>query len=791
MSVRPIPQRIYEQGFRPLVSVIPPGASLAPTSSVKPSQLGKTPGLRGKNGTWFGYGWLKHVPTIDDVKQWGQAGANIGILGAYYPALDIDTMDEWLSCEIAAMAQTLLGPAPSRVGKAPKQLLMYRTGVPFPRMALVIHKDGEKHLVEMLGAGRQYLIYGMHPSGSRYTWDRCPWESTPADLTEVTAEQVSAFLDDLKAMLEMIPGITVDRVGDGTLRDAEHTPEPDDLRAPSLDALRACVTALPNTDDMFPERDDYIKVGYAIRAAGGDDDDVFDLWADWCDRWEGGTNDPETIHADWRRMQPPYSIGWSWLAEMAKRYGFEDAAFEFEADPLMAVEVARTEATTWSDQWLVDRVIEEFGSQLRFVPLTQKWYVWDGTRWAPDAMLAADALIARTLRRLAIALERQGVTPKEIQANAARAKTLCSARMQREVRHLLRMDARITASPEQFDADPWLLNTPGGIVDLRSGSITEADPDQLCALITRVAPDFEMPMPRWTKFLQETTNYDVEMMAYLQRLIGYALTGSTSEQMFAFLWGDGGNGKGTFLRAIESMMHHYAKTAAMDTFVASTHDRHPTDLAGLVGARLVTAVETQRGRHWDEQRVKSLTGSDLIKARFMRQDFFTYKPQFTLIFAGNHKPEIRDMDDAMRRRVNLVPFLNQPPVRDNDLDDKLRPEFPAILAWAIKGCLAWQEHGLMPPTVVLDATQEYFEEEDAVGRWLEECCTEEPDTVTATGTLFASWEQWANATGEHVGSVRRLAQALLVKKYPKDRDPTRQRGFRGLAITPNLNTLGG
>ena len=246
-----------------------------------------------------------------------------------------------------------------------------------------------------------------------------------------------------------------------------------------------------------------------------------------------------------------------------------------------------------------------------------------------------------------------------------------------------------------------------------------------------------------------------ELAEYLQRIAGYSLTGSTQEHAMFFLYGLGANGKTTFLNAITQAAGDYHRTAPIETFTASSIDRHPTDLAGLRGARLVTAVETEEGRRWAESRIKLLTGGDKIAARFMRQDFFEYIPQFKLIIAGNHKPTLRAVDEAIRRRLNLIPFtVTIPPdERDENLPEKLKAELPGILSWMIEGCVSWQERGLAPPSIVSDATAAYLEAEDAISAWIEEAGERDPNAWEKSNDLFASWKMWAEKTGEFVVSV--------------------------------------
>jgi putative DNA primase/helicase len=308
--------------------------------------------------------------------------------------------------------------------------------------------------------------------------------------------------------------------------------------------------------------------------------------------------------------------------------------------------------------------------------------------------------------------------------------------------------------------------------------------------MTAVAPDTTMPTPEWTRFLREATGADASLSAYLQRAAGYVLTGKTSEQVLFFVWGPGGTGKSLFLTTLQEAMGDYARPAAMDTFTASHSEKHPADLAALMGARLVTASETQAGRRWDEAKLKSITGGDRIAARFMRQDFFHYLPTFKLLFTGNHKPEIRDIDAAMRRRIHLVPFIHPPAVVDRTLPAKLKAELPGILAWMLEGCRQWQAEGLAMPPVVAASTEEYFSEQDAIGRWVKEQCDVGPEYQATTQELYQAFREWANRNGEWVGTAQRLAAALVLQRFEKWREPaTRRHGFQGIQPKQEMMAL--
>jgi putative DNA primase/helicase len=258
-------------------------------------------------------------------------------------------------------------------------------------------------------------------------------------------------------------------------------------------------------------------------------------------------------------------------------------------------------------------------------------------------------------------------------------------------------------------------------------------------------------------------------------MLGYSLTGSTQEQCLFFLYGTGANGKSVLLNTASSMLADYHTTAPIETFTASVTDRHPTELAGLRGARLVTAIETEEGRRWAEAKIKSLTGGDPISARFMRQDFFTFTPQFKLIIAGNHKPSLRTVDEAIRRRFHLVPFtITIPPAERG----------PGILQWMIDGCLAWQREGLNPPAAVRDATAAYLEAEDAIAAWITDCCTRDPNRWESSTALFGSWSGWANKNGESIGSQKAFSQKLEDRAGLTKHVTNAGKGFYGLRINP-------
>lgn len=424
----------------------------------------------------------------------------------------------------------------------------------------------------------------------------------------------------------------------------------------------------------------------------------------------------------------------------------------------------------FSDEALALRFADMHANDLRFVAAWGKWYRWTGTHWkVDDTMFAFNQ--ARVLCRQVAA-----------ECNSTMAKSLASAKTVAAVERLARADRKLAATIEQWDADPWLLNTSGGVVDLRTGALRPHRPADYMTRITAVSPGGSCPT--WEAFLHRVTNGDCDLQAFLQRMFGYALTGDTSAQALFFLFGTGANGKSVCIDTIAGILGDYHRTAPIETFTASSTDRHPTELAGLRGARLVTALETEEGRRWAESKIKALTGGDKIAARFMRGDFFDYAPQFKLVIAGNHKPGLRSVDEAIRRRFHLVPFTVTIPAEERDpkLKDKLQAEWAGILQWMIDGCLSWQQDGLAPPKAVVAATAAYLEAEDAMSAWIDDCCDRDPNAWTSSNELFASWRVWAEKSGEPFGSTKSFAQNLATRGF----EPTRKnhgRGFQGIAIT--------
>jgi P4 family phage/plasmid primase-like protien len=403
-----------------------------------------------------------------------------------------------------------------------------------------------------------------------------------------------------------------------------------------------------------------------------------------------------------------------------------------------------------TDQGNARRVVQAHGADLRHCHPWRSWYVWDGTRWRPDDTAEAVRRVKQTQAAFYLQAAKDLVGTEGDERKKRRA-TLDHALMWEDARRiancldLMRSEPGIPVVPADLDADPFLLNVANGTLDLRTG---ELRPHRREDLITKLAPVEYHPgagCPLWLKVLSRVMGGNDLLITYLQRLVGYALTGDVSEQVLWFLYGAGQNGKSTFLMTILAMLGDYAMQAVSDLLMQKRNESHPTERADLFGRRFVATIETEEGKRLAEALMKQLTGGDKVRARKMRQDFFEFSPTHKIVLAANHKPVIRGCDMAVWRRIKLVPFLVTIPEKEKDknLPGKLLAELPGILAWAVRGCLDWQRHGLGEPEAVRDATDEYRAEQDVLARFFEEVCVTIPEARVKSSALLEAYQRWS------------------------------------------------
>jgi len=323
---------------------------------------------------------------------------------------------------------------------------------------------------------------------------------------------------------------------------------------------------------------------------------------------------------------------------------------------------------------------------------------------------------------------------------------------------------------EQMDANPWLLNCQNGTIDLRTGKLQDFRREDYITKMCKAKYDPDCATPLWDSLLDKVTNGSAEVRKYIQRALGYALTGDTSEQALFILYGTGSNGKSTLLNVFSELLDGYAQSAKSDSFMEKKNDSVNNDIARLNGARFVTAIEMQEGKRLSEELIKSMTGGDKLVTRFLYGEFFEYVPQFKVFLAVNHKPNIRDTTNSIWRRIKLIPFTNvfTERERDKQFSQKiLKKELPGILAWAVQGCLMWLHSGLGSPDEITRATNAYKSEMDAFTHFFDECCIVDETGRVTNKMLRARYDEWCRENGEYPMSQRPFSQKLLERGFTK------------------------
>ncbi len=427
-----------------------------------------------------------------------------------------------------------------------------------------------------------------------------------------------------------------------------------------------------------------------------------------------------------------------------------------------------------------ERLVALEGHVLRYIGAWKKGLAWDGQRWAIDDSGHWERAAVRTAQTMLDEAREEflALPPldadssaddkkkhKEAKQNHAWAVQTQSAKLLRNMTGLAQKAETLAFGHEALDADPWLLNVQNGTVDLRTGELREHRREDMITKLAPVDYDPDAPCPVWLAFLERVMGGNTELIDYLQRMIGYALTGSVQEHILGFFFGGGANGKSTFLGTIHAMLGDYASPAPRGLLFRSRGDRHPTELASLHGRRFVTCSEIEDGQTFDEALTKDLTGGDPIECRRMREDFWTFQPTHKLFLAGNHKPTVRGDDEGIWRRMRLIPWLVTIPEaeRDPQLPQRLRAELAGVLRWAVEGCLAWQKRGLNEPRAVREATANYREENDVLGEFFRLQVTFVSGSSIPRKDLREAYETFCKESGMEPYGAKRFASRLREK----------------------------
>ncbi len=432
------------------------------------------------------------------------------------------------------------------------------------------------------------------------------------------------------------------------------------------------------------------------------------------------------------------------------------------------------------------RFVALYGDTMRYCHTAKNWVHWVGTHWSWDEVGEARKNAQSTI----IEFGKQALTG----GDAAAAKFASACLNSNRVSNLLReAEPHLAVTRAELDRDPFLFNCATGTIDLRTGALREHRRADYITLLSPVSYDPDAHSELWEKALDQWTD-NKELRSFLQRAAGYSLTGSTAEEVLFFVHGPAAAGKSTFLEALKAVLGPFAKTADFESFIQQKNSNIRNDIAELAGRRMVLSIEVDEGKRLAEGLVKQVTGGDTIRARYLYQESFEFAPQFKLWLAANHAPKVSDDDSAMWRRILRVPFEHVIEKKDRDPKVKARMKDtndvgPAILAWAVEGCLQWQRDGLNIPDVVAKATEEYRQDQDPLKDFFDQCCVFGDALQVTTARLREVYEPWCRNNGDRpLGSrefnerLRRrgCAETNKIKVLGKD-----QRGWKGIGIPDN------
>jgi putative DNA primase/helicase len=429
-----------------------------------------------------------------------------------------------------------------------------------------------------------------------------------------------------------------------------------------------------------------------------------------------------------------------------------------------------------------DRYAAEHADRLRYVAgFSPPWLRWDGFRWARDetgehmeaAKLTADRLLVE-----AVARDRKWARYASQTRRASRLRAMVS---------LASSDGRLARNTSGFDADPGLLNTPSGTMDLRTMELRPHSPADGLTLLSGGAYRPDATAPTWRAFLERILGSDPELEPFFRRLAGVSAIGAVREHLLAILWGGGANGKSTAANALAFALGDYAHAGTVELLLGRHRPGAATpDVADLRGRRLVTVAETREDGRLSAERVKALTGGDPITARHLYAQPFTFQPSHTTWLLTNHRPRVDDDGDAIWRRLLLVPFTVTIPEheRDVDLGRRLELEADGILGWIVQGAAEYLAEGLNPPLSVRAATAEYRQGEDAFAAWLDECTELDTASFTPTAELRASYAEWARRNGSEELTSNAITDRLARRPLPgvSLTRSKRARGWKGLRL---------
>ncbi|MBI9103775.1 MAG: hypothetical protein JEY99_15270 [Spirochaetales bacterium] len=454
-----------------------------------------------------------------------------------------------------------------------------------------------------------------------------------------------------------------------------------------------------------------------------------------------------------------------------------------EALTVMAIRQTKEEQR-YCDTYNIKMLLEDSGKNILYCGPWKMWLVWDGNRWKKDDENEIYELASESINRMflkSIELEKEEEERLILMEHASRNKTI------RKIEALVRgatWKREIRITPNKLDTDKFLFNCQNGTIDLTCGRLKSPEREDKITRMSPIEYDPDAQCPTWLNFLSDIFLKKKETVAYVQKAAGWCLSGDVSVQAMFILYGAGANGKSTFINTIMKIMGDYAASTPTETFMQKNGNTASNDIARLKGTRFVSAMEAERGMKLAEAIIKRLTGNDAVSARFLYGEYFEFIPTFKIFMATNHKPKIGGMDNAIWRRIKLIPFSATftKDQQDPALPEKLEKELPGILAWMVEGCLKWFKEGLGEPPEVKHATDEYRQEMSAVESFLELCCTREEHAIIQSSHLYEAYKKWSEKNNEYLLSQRSFSMRLSETGLDKVRTAS---GYHWLSIKVN------
>jgi putative DNA primase/helicase len=432
-----------------------------------------------------------------------------------------------------------------------------------------------------------------------------------------------------------------------------------------------------------------------------------------------------------------------------------------------------------------------YKDRLRFDHKRKRWLIWGEHHWREDedgALRRYAKNAARQREVLARPLEEKEHEKQRIWAFESESRSRLDATL-----ILAQSEVLLADAGTEWDADPWLLGVPNGVVDLRAGGLRVGRQNDKITVVTKATFDAQASCPRWHRFLNEIFEGDTELIDYVWRAVGYSASGHTSEQCLFLCHGRGANGKSTLLETLRFALGEYAYNTPFSTLELQSRSSIPNDVAALAGRRLVVSSETNESSRFNEARVKALTGGDTITARLLYKEFFEFGPTAKYWLALNHVPSVKDDSHGFWRRVRLIPFLHKFEGQEQNmrLTAELQGEAPGILAWMVSGCLEWRRRGLASPQQVKSATESFRQLMDAVGEFIEDECVLDTGAEVSSADIWTSYLDYCNENREQPPLTRKEFSARLEAKglsRARTDDRKRTRIWKGIRLKTSLES---